>query len=105
AATIAGYERAQKILDDALEVFAERFWEEGVGRARESWNREFTSAEKYRGMNSNMHVVEAFLAAFDATAEAIWRDRALGISEKMVAQARGNNWRIVEHFDENWEPL
>lgn len=105
AAAIAGYELGKKILDDALHLFEERFWDEGVGQARESWNREFTSSERYRGMNSNMHVVEAFLAAFDATGDAVWRDRALGISQHMVAQARRDNWRIIEHFDEEWRPL
>src|SRR5690625_5700953 len=56
-------------------------------------------------MNSSMHVVEAFWAAFDATGDAVWRDRALGISQHMVAQARRDNWRIIEHFDEEWRPL
>jgi len=105
AATLAGYDLGKKILDDALHLFEERFWEEEAGRARESWNREFTSSEFYRGLNSNMHVVEAFLAAFDATGDAVWRDRALEISKHMVDQARENNWRIIEHFDENWQPL
>lgn len=104
AATIAGHGGARAILDDALQLFEERFWDEDAGRARESWNREFSSGERYRGMNSNMHTVEAFLAAFDATGAPVWRERALEISRHMVEQARENNWRIIEHFDEDWAP-
>lgn len=105
AATLAGHEKAKKILDDALRLFEARFWDDSAGRARESFNREFSSSEPYRGMNSNMHVVEAFLAAFDATGAEKWRERALQISQHMVEQARTNNWRIIEHFDADWQPL
>src|SRR5690625_1212196 len=105
AATIAGYEKAKKILDDALRVFEQRFWDDSAGLARESFNREFSSSEPYRGMTSNMHVVEAFLAAFDATGDEKWRERALRISHHMVEQARTNKWRIIEHFDADWQPL
>ena len=41
----------------------------GVGRRGEQ-------TEPYRGANANMHMVEAFLAAGDATGEPRWFDRA-----------------------------
>lgn len=105
SAVIAGFESGQKILDDALHVFEEHFWDEAAGRARESFTRDFGVSEPYRGMNSNMHTVEAFLAAADATGDGVWRERALRIAEAMVEQAEDEQWRIIEHFDGDWRPL
>jgi sulfoquinovose isomerase len=53
-----------------------------------------------------MHMVEAFLAAHDATGEAIWSQRALGIADRLVRDVAGSHdWRVVEHFDADWTPL
>jgi mannose/cellobiose epimerase-like protein (N-acyl-D-glucosamine 2-epimerase family) len=53
-----------------------------------------------------MHLVEAFLAAGDATGDAAWHARALRIAERLIARfAREQDWRVVEHFDERWRPL
>src|SRR5699024_4963271 len=37
AATLAGHEKAEKILDDALQLFEQRFWDDSAGRARASF--------------------------------------------------------------------
>ena len=64
------------------------------------------SAEDYRGANANMHTVEAFLAARDATGDALWSERALRIAERLVRDVAGaHDWRVVEHFDAGWTPL
>lgn len=53
-----------------------------------------------------MHMVEAFLAARDATGELIWGERALRIAERLVRDVAGtHDWRVVEHFDAEWTPL
>ena len=41
---------------------------------------DWTVTEDYRGANSSMHMVEAFLAAAAATGDASWADRALRIA-------------------------
>ena len=47
-----------------------------------------------------MHMVEAFLAAGDATGDARWYERALRIAERLIDDvARAHDWRILEHFD------
>ena len=61
--------------------------------------------EPYRGANANMHMVEAFLAAGDATGDARWYERALRIAERLIGDvARAHDWRILEHFDARLEP-
>ena len=52
----------------------------------------------YRGANANMHMVEAYLAAADAGADPVWRQRALRITERIVHRvARGAGWLLPEH--------
>lgn len=106
SATIAGIEGAAELLGDALEHQEKRWWEADHQKVKESYNRDFTETEAYRGVNANMHTVECYLAAFDATGERIWLDRALQILKWVLdEQARATHWRIAEHYDSNWNPL
>ena len=47
-------------------------------------------------------MIEAFLAAGDATGDARWFERALRIAERLSATSRPADWRVVEHFDAEW---
>ena len=87
------------LLATALDVMERHFWDEAEGRVRESWDAAFNEEEAYRGANSNMHSVEAFLAAADASGDTVWRTRALRIADWLINDvARNNGWRVVEHF-------
>lgn len=97
---------ARELLDAAAAVHEARFWDVSVGRCREEWSRDWTRADPYRGANSNMHALEAYLFTADATGDPRWRQRALSIAEFFIdGVARSNDWRLVEHFDEEWAPL
>ncbi|APC37971.1 N-acyl-D-glucosamine 2-epimerase [Nocardiopsis dassonvillei] len=106
SATLAGRPGARELLDDALRVVEERFWEESAGALRESWDSGWTATEDYRGANSNMHAVEAFLAAADATGDAVWARRALSVAERLIhGVAAEHDWRLPEHFTSDWKPV
>ncbi|WP_199424512.1 AGE family epimerase/isomerase [Actinotalea solisilvae] len=106
SAAAAGRPGARELLDEALEVQLRHFWDEDAGMVVESWDRAFTTTEAYRGVNANMHTVEAYLAAADVTGDVAWLERAARITERVVhGLARGNAWRIPEHFDADWNPL
>ena len=105
SATLAGRPGAPELLAQAQEVHLSRFWNEDEGMAVESWNDDFTECEDYRGVNANMHTVEAYLAVADATGDAAWRDRALRILQRVTGYAKDFDWRIPEHFTTSWEPL
>jgi len=106
SATIAGHPHGPELLDCALRVAEERFWDFSAGMVYEGWDETFTDPEAYRGVNATMHGVEAFLAAFDATGAVVWRDRALDMTARVVREfAEPNDWRIPEHFDQHWNPL
>ncbi|MCY9786920.1 AGE family epimerase/isomerase [Nocardiopsis sp. EMB25] len=106
SAVLAGRPGARDLLDEALRVVDTRFWEESAGAVRESWDRGWTETEDYRGANSNMHCVEAFLAAADATGDHGWTRRALAIAERLVhGVAAEYAWRLPEHFTADWRAL
>ena len=105
SAVAAGIPGAEAALAAATAIIERRFWSEAEGCALESWNADFTELEPYRGANSNMHSVEAYLAAGDVTGAPVWHARAASIAGRPNhGQARGHSWRVPEHYDENWKP-
>jgi mannose/cellobiose epimerase-like protein (N-acyl-D-glucosamine 2-epimerase family) len=111
-ATAAGVAGGSALLDEALSVWDRRFWDDAAGLAVEQWDAAWTRCEPYRGVNANMHAVEAMLAAADAlepsdaarTAEL--RTRALRSTERVLhGWARERDWRLPEHFTADWTPL
>ncbi|MEZ5084808.1 MAG: AGE family epimerase/isomerase [Tessaracoccus sp.] len=105
SAKAAGLDRADELLDLALSTQSERFWDEDAGLSVEEWDASWTVLSTYRGVNSNMHTVECYLAAGDVTGDALWHRRAGRIAETVAGWARGNDWRIPEHFTSVWEPM
>jgi sulfoquinovose isomerase len=104
SACFAGLDGAAALLAQSLETFDERFWDEAAGLCVDGWDTGWTQLDPYRGLNANMHAVEALLAASDATDDPQWRDRALRIATSVVGWARAAGWRIPEHFDDAWVP-
>jgi sulfoquinovose isomerase len=103
--TVAGLEGARELLDEALAVLDTRFWEPEAGMHADRWDRAWRTLDPYRGVNANMHAVEALMAATDATGDPQWRDRALTITTHVIDEwAAANNWRVPEHFDVRWQP-
>lgn len=103
SAHAAGHPDAQSLIDDATEVLDTRFWEDGPGRFRDEFNRDWTPFSDYRGLNANMHGVEALLAAHEATGAARYLDRAGRILDFFlgrIAPAHGN--RLPEHYHGDW---
>jgi sulfoquinovose isomerase len=103
AASSAG-DRA--LLDEALSIVDRRFWRDADGLVVDACAPDWSTVDPYRGVNANMHTVEAFLAAADATGDAEWRRRALRITERVVhGFARDAGWMLPEHYTAGWAPL
>lgn len=103
SASLAGIEGAEQLLEEALKLYDLRFWNEEEGLSCDTWNTEFTILDDYRGLNANMHTVEAFLAAADVTGDEKYRIRAGRIINHVVKWAEENQWRIPEHFTKEWK--
>jgi mannose/cellobiose epimerase-like protein (N-acyl-D-glucosamine 2-epimerase family) len=96
---------ADDLLEESLSLWQDRFFDPAAGLFLDAWDRAFDRADPYRGVNSNMHSVEALLAAADATGDAGLREQALGIARRVALDfARPQGWRIPEHFDPEWHP-
>src|SRR6185437_11145034 len=104
-AIAAGLTGAEAAFAATAAVINRHFWSDDEGRALYSWDAGSTETEPYRGANSNMHSVEAYLAAGDATGDRVWHDRALSIATHLIdAHARENAWRVPGHSFE-WARL
>ena len=104
SALLAGRPGAEELLEEALKLYDLRFWNEEEGLACDTWNTEFTVLDDYRGINANMHTVEAFLAVADVTGKEAYRERAGRIILHVIGWAEANNWRIPEHYTVDWKP-
>lgn len=103
SATVADIPGARELLDEARRIQDAYWWDESAGRARESYARDWTELEDYRGANANMHTLESCLAAFDATADTEYLRRGASIATKIINEsAREYDWRIPEHYTSNW---
>ncbi len=106
SAVAAGIPGADAALAAAAAAIDQHFWSDAEGCALEGWNADFSEPEPYRGANSNMHSVEAYLAAGDVPGNPVWHARAVSIATRLINDhARAHAWRIPEHYDENWQPL
>ncbi len=106
SATAAERPGARELLDEALVVLLERFWDDEFGMVVEEWDQTWSTLDGYRGVNANMHTVEALLSAADVLDDDTLRDKAMRITTRVVHDlAAGNEWRIPEHFDSTWAPL
>lgn len=101
---LAGRSGADELLKEALEIYDKYFWNDEEGLAVDTWDTEFKKLDTYRGINANMHTVEAFLAVADATFDEKYRERAGRIIKCVINWAKDNEYRIPEHFTDDWKP-
>jgi len=104
SAKLAGHPDADRLLTDISTVLAERFWEKQHGAAAEEFTRDWQAFDQYRGQNSNMHLTEALMAAFEATGDGSYLKMAESIAELIIHRhAAGNDWYLPEHFTTDWQ--
>lgn len=106
SAMLADVDGSAELLADIVDIISQHFWSEQEGAMREAFSQDWQREEPYRGGNSNMHATEACLALADALDQPVWLERALAIVTRVIHHhARKNGYRIIEHFDQDWNPL
>ncbi len=104
SAKMAGHPDADALLADIADILDGHYWEEDAGLLSDEWNRDWTPFSTYRGMNANMHGVEAMLTAYEVTGETVFLDRAGRILDFFTRRmAPEENWRLPEHFTQDWK--
>ena len=103
SAKVVGHPDANRLLADVTEVLKARFWEEKPGASREEFARDWSPLSAYRGQNSNMHLTEATMAAYEATGDRMYLDWAESIATLIISRnAAAAGWQVPEHYDEDW---
>ena len=99
----AGIAGMRQKVEETYALLAERFWEEEPQLYRDEISRDWKTVSLYRGQNANMHMTEAMLAAFEATGDGKYLDRAETLARRICVdlpkKAQGVVW---EHYDESW---
>jgi mannose/cellobiose epimerase-like protein (N-acyl-D-glucosamine 2-epimerase family) len=102
-AKMLGHPLADAMLADITEILETRFWEEAHGAVSEEYARDWSTITGYRGQNSNMHLTEALMAAYEATGDASYLNRAKRIASLIIGRhAASLDYVVAEHFDSHW---
>lgn len=98
----AGIDGAAEGLQSAAELLAGRFTDPN-GLLASDRTADWEEIEPYRGQNANMHGCEAFLAAYRATGEHAYLDRATTIARMLTVElAAETDGLIWEHYTTEW---
>ena len=98
-----GHPMAQALLTDITNVINTRFWDDTAGAVIDEFHADWSDISNYRGQNSNMHMTEALMAAFDVTGDRQYLIKAKRIADLIINRhARACGWRVAEHFTRDW---
>jgi len=102
-ALCAGIGEAAAWLDETFDLMERRFWLPKDGLYADEATPDWQLAP-YRGQNTNMHATEACLAAYEATGQERFLDRAVlvatNITQRQAALTGG--LMIWEHYHSDW---
>ncbi len=103
SAKVVGHPDADRLLADVTDILDTRFWDKAAGATTEEYAEDWQSLGNYRGQNSNMHLTESTMAAFEATGDSSYLAMAESIASLIIDRhAREQGWRVAEHFDGEW---
>lgn len=98
----AGIAEARLWIDETWQLLETRYWDNDAGLYRDEADPQWRFSG-YRGQNANMHLCEAMIAAYEATRDSRFLDRAFtlahNITRRQAAKAGGLIW---EHYDTAW---
>lgn len=99
----AGIKQAKEWIRETFEIMEKYFWLKEKGlyacEATGDWK-----LKDYRGQNDNMHACEAMIAAYQATNEQIYLERAKLLAEVMTESSKELDYQVWEHYHVDWTP-
>jgi mannose/cellobiose epimerase-like protein (N-acyl-D-glucosamine 2-epimerase family) len=99
----AGVSETREHLAETFDLMEHRFWSPPHGLYADEASADWAQLAPYRGQNANMHACEALLAAFEATGERRYLDRAVTVAHNVVErQAALANGLVWEHYHDDW---
>ena len=99
----AGISEAKNYIVETFNLMEKYFWQGEFGLYADEINFDWSKVSGYRGQNANMHSCEALIAAYEATDEKKYLDRALIIADNICnRQSQQADGLIWEHYDSDW---
>jgi mannose/cellobiose epimerase-like protein (N-acyl-D-glucosamine 2-epimerase family) len=99
----AGLAAVRDDLAETFDLLERRFWSADAGLYADEASADWKQLSPYRGQNANMHGCEALLAAFEATGERHYLERAATLARNIaVRQAALANGLVWEHYRADW---
>lgn len=100
----AGVSEARPFIAETFDFLDRHFLEEDKSLYAETRSADLQQLSPYRGQNANMHCCEAMIAAFEATGEARYLERASRIARQLtLVLAERTGGRLWEHYDTAWQ--
>ena len=99
----AGMQPAWDFLGETFDLMERHFWSADDGLYRDEISADWGAISPYRGQNANMHSCEAMIAAYEASGESHYLDRAMTLARNIcMRQASLADDMIWEHYDASW---
>ena len=99
----AGIPGMREKVEETWDLLEQRFWQPEHRLYAEEFHRDWRPLTAYRGQNCNMHMTEAMLAAFEATGEGRYLDRAATLAKRITMDlAAGAGDLVWEHYRSDW---
>jgi mannose/cellobiose epimerase-like protein (N-acyl-D-glucosamine 2-epimerase family) len=96
-------EDAKDFIKETFDLMECRFWSEEHGLYADEATGDWKTLFPYRGQNANMHTCEALIAAFEATLEVSYLERAFLLARNItIRQAQLAGGLIWEHYHPDW---
>lgn len=100
----AGISEAAEPLAQTFALMEERFWRADDELYDDEISPDWSVVDPYRGQNANMHTCEAMIAAYEATQDQTYLDRAVTLAKRVCIDLAGQSDSMIwEHYTENWQ--
>lgn len=102
-ALAAGIEQARAYMDETYALMEQRFWQSDHGLYADQASADWSVLDPYRGQNANMHACEAMLAAFEASGDKRYLQRAETLAHNITVRQAGLAGGLIwEHYHADW---
>ena len=105
AAAMVGHGAARDLLADLEADQDQRWWDPSAGAVREEIEAQTGVCSPLRRLSTNLDTAQAYLAAWEATGERVWFDRARSILRLVGEIAARCGFALPDLYDEEWRPL
>ncbi|BCG61284.1 AGE family epimerase/isomerase [Paenibacillus sp. URB8-2] len=99
----AGISPAGAMIGEVYEVLEKHFWNEQDGLYADEASDDWSEVSPYRGQNANMHLTEAMMAAYEATGDRRYLDRANTLAHSVMFKLLPQSGKLIwEHYKTDW---